>query len=169
MLVLKDYQHRALEALKDYFNACRRFDDTDTAFYETTTGWYGQGVPYNKVSQLPGLPYVCLRIPTGGGKTLVACHACGVVQRDYLGQEHSLILWLVPSNAIKDQTINALKDHRHPYRMALEAVCGPIEVMSLTEALYLQRAVLIGQTVIIVSTMQAFRVEDMIYKRMRMV
>jgi len=160
MLILKDYQDRALEALKNYFNACRRLDDADTAFYETTKAWYGQGIPYNKVPQLPGLPYVCLRIPTGGGKTLVACHACGTVQRDYLGQEHSLILWFVPSNAIKDQTINALKDHRHPYRAALESVCGPIEVMNLTEALYLQRAVLIGQTVVIVSTMQAFRVED---------
>lgn len=160
MLILKDYQHRALEALRDYFTACHRFNDVNTAFYDTVRKWYGSGVDYNPVSQFQDLPYVCLRIPTGGGKTLVSCHACGTVQREYLGQDHSLILWLVPSNPILEQTINALKDHRHPYRLALESVCGPIEVMNLSEALYLQRALLIGQTVVIVSTMQAFRVED---------
>jgi calcineurin-like phosphoesterase family protein len=27
------------------------------------------------VAELPGLPYVCLRVPTDGGKTLTACYA----------------------------------------------------------------------------------------------
>ena len=70
----------------------------------------GTGIPYREVKELPGLPYVCLRIPTGGGKTLVACHSIGIAANDLLHTDNPVVLWLVPSNAIKEQTINALKD-----------------------------------------------------------
>jgi type III restriction enzyme len=66
----------------------------------------------------------------------------------------------VPSNTILDQTADALRDARHPYRQALEMACGAVEVMTIEEALNLSRATADGQTVVIVSTIQAFRVED---------
>ena len=160
MLQLKEYQSRALEALKDYFTACKNIGNADTAFYETTGKWIGVKLPYNNVPQMSGLPYVCIRIPTGGGKTLVACYAAGITLKELLGVDRGLILWLVPSNTIKDQTLNALKNKNHPYRQALEKSIGQIEAMDVQQALYLKKAVLTGQTVIIVSTMQAFRVEE---------
>lgn len=160
MLQLKEYQQRTLDALKDYFVACRKTGNADESFYHTTLTWWGQGIPYKNVQELPGLPYICLRIPTGGGKTLVACHAAGLARRELLGSERNIILWLVPSNAIREQTINALRDRRHPYREALEAGVGPVEVLDISQALYLQASVADGQTVVIVSTMQAFRVDD---------
>ena len=160
MLLLKEYQSRALEALKDYFSACKKCGSTDTAFYETTGKWIGTKLPYNNIVQMAGLPYVCIRIPTGGGKTLVACHAVGIAQKELLGADKSVILWLVPSNTIKEQTINALKDNNHPYRQAVEKSIGQVEVMDIQQALYLKKAIFLGQNVIIVSTMQAFRVEE---------
>ena len=66
----------------------------------------------------------------------------------------------MPSNTILDQTADALRDPRHPYRRALELSCGAVEVMTIEEALRLSRATVDGQTVVIVSTIQAFRVED---------
>ena len=160
MLQLKEYQTRALEALKEYFIACKTIGNADSAFYETTRKWIGQGIPYNPVKQLQGLPYVCIRIPTGGGKTLVACHAVGITQKELTGMEFNIILWLVPSNTIKDQTIKALRNRMHHYRQAVESSLGNIEVMDIGQALYLKQSVLLGQNVIIVSTMQAFRVEE---------
>ena len=160
MLQLKRYQQRTLEALKDYFVACRKMNDADIAFYQTTQKWWGRGIPYNNIQELPGLPYVCLRIPTGGGKTLIACSAAGIAQRELLGTERNIILWLVPSNAIREQTITALRDRHHPYRQELEAGVGPVEIMDISQALYLQSSVASGQTVVIVSTMQAFRVDE---------
>lgn len=160
MLQLKEYQSRALEALKDYFIACKRIGNADTAFYETTGKWIGTKLPYQNVKQMDGLPYVCIRIPTGGGKTLVACHAVGIAQKEHLGADRSIILWLVPSNTIKDQTINALRDKNHSYRQAIEKSIGQVEVMDIQQALYLKKSVLSGQSIIIVSTMQAFRVEE---------
>lgn len=110
---------------------------------------------------LPDLPYVCLRLPTGGGKTLLASYAVGLVTREFLAVEHAVCLWLVPSNAIREQTLAALRDRAHPYRQALEqVVSGPVRVVDLSEALYLQRAVLGGETVVIVATLAALRVQD---------
>src|SRR5690606_15423605 len=68
--------------------------------------------------------------------------------------------WLVPSNAILSQTLAALKDRGHPYRQALEAAVGSVAVMDVGEALYLSRSTLDTATVVIVATIQSFRVED---------
>ena len=70
------------------------------------------------------------------------------------------MLWLTPSNAIRDQTLNALKNPNHPYRDAFESARHRIEVRTISEALYLSPHILNTKTTIIVSTMQAFRVED---------
>lgn len=160
MLIPKEYQTRTLETLRSYFAACQRFGDSDTAFYNLTKQVYGTGIPYREVQELPGLPYVCLRIPTGGGKTLVACHSISIAANDLLHNENPVVLWLVPSNAIKEQTINALKDKAHPYRMSLDETLSSVSVLSIQEALYVTRPTLATGATVIVSTMQAFRVDE---------
>ena len=165
MFVLKDYQEWALDALREYFQECSRTDDADTSFYRVTKKIFGQGIPYNPVQELPGLPYICLRIPTGGGKTIVACHSIGVAARELVQSESPVVLWLVPSNAILQQTIAALRDRNHPYRQAVETAIGGVNVLDIEAALYVKRAQLDGEATIIVTTMQAFRVEDTVGRR----
>lgn len=160
MLEPKEYQNRALHWLKRYFENCRRLG-ANTAFYETTSQIHeGDGIGYRKVKELPGLPYVCLRIPTGGGKTLVACHAVAVANRHLLQAENSLVVWLVPSDAIREQTLKALRNREHPYRQALESELGSVAIMEISEALYVTKSALDTQTVIVIATMQAFRREN---------
>ncbi len=159
MLELKDYQRRSLEVLERYLRGVvghsSQADAARQAFIIET------GRPYLPVAQLPELPYVCLRVPTGGGKTLMACHAVGIAAQAYLQRDRAVCLWLVPSNTIREQTLAALKDRQHPYRQALDAqFSGQVRAIDLTEALYIQRGVLEGETVVIVSTLQALRVED---------
>lgn len=153
-LPLKEYQERTLETLTAYYQNCLLFKNANTAFYDLTQR------PYADVKGLPGMPYVCLRLPTGGGKTFVACHAVGITAYELLKTESPLVLWLVPSNAIRDQTLNALKNPVHPYRDALESARRNVEIRTIGEALYLSPHILNTKTTIIVSTMQAFRVED---------
>ena len=153
-LPLKEYQERTLETLTAYYQNCLRLQNANTAFYDITER------PYAAVDGLPGMPYVCLRLPTGGGKTLVACHAVGITASELLKTESPIVLWLVPSNAIRDQTLNALKNRSHPYRDALESARRNVEILTIGEALYLSPHILNTKTTIIVSTMQAFRVED---------
>jgi type III restriction enzyme len=154
MLQLKGYQERCLDDLEAYFRLVNQHGAQKAFILQTNR-------TYLPVEQLPGLPYVCLRVPTGGGKTLMACHALGIATRTYRQTDRALCLWLVPSNTIRDQTLKALRDRQHPYRQAIDlAFAGQVRVMDLTEALYIQRGILEGETLIIVSTLQALRVQD---------
>ncbi len=163
MIELKPYQLRVLDSLREFFRRCARDGRPDSAFRTIIEQNGSPLVPYLPVAA-PGLdagmPYVCLRVPTGGGKTLIACHAAGSAIGDLLHGERAVVLWLVPSNTILDQTAEALRNPRHPYRHALEIACGNVEVVTIEEALRLSRAAVDGQTVVIVTTIQAFRVED---------
>jgi len=154
LIELKTYQEKALDALECYL-ADAASDDPDVAFYRATRRSY---VP---VPALPDLPYVCLRVPTGGGKTLMAAHAVGRVADAYLKHERPTVLWLVPSNAILDQTLAALRNREHSYRDALARRFGEaVSVMDIKEALYVSRADLEGTACVIVATIQSFRVEE---------
>ncbi len=153
-LPLKEYQERTLETLTEYYQNCLRLQNVNTAFYDLTER------PYAALDGLRGMPYVCLRLPTGGGKTFVACHAVSITASELLKTESPLVLWLVPSNAIRDQTLKALKEPDHPYRDAFRSSGHNVEIRTIDEALHLQPHILNTKTTIIVSTMQAFRVED---------
>ena len=153
-LPLKEYQERTLETLTAYYQNCLHLQNANTAFYDLTQR------PYAPVEGLPDMPYVCLRLPTGGGKTFVACYAVGIAASELLKTESPLVLWLTPSNAIRDQTLNALKNPNHPYRDAFKSAGYDVEIRTISEALFLQPHILNTKTTIIVSTMQAFRVED---------
>jgi type III restriction enzyme len=163
MITLKPYQTRVLESLRDFLRQCAK-DGRPEAAFQAAQLRQGrtpvQYIPVNAPGLAPGLPYVCLRVPTGGGKTLLACHAAGHALKDLLHAERGVVLWLVPSSTILEQTADALRDPRHPYRRALELSCGAVEVVTIEEALRLSRAAVEGQTVVIVSTIQAFKAED---------
>lgn len=154
MLQLRNYQERSLNVLEQYLSAVAEHE-AQRAFVLTTNR------PYQPAPSLPGLPYVCLRVPTGGGKTIMAAYAVGIAARAYLHTDRPVCLWLVPSNAIREQTLKALRDREHPYRQALDArFSGDVRIMDLAEALYVQRATLEGDTTVIVSTLQALRRDD---------
>ena len=163
MITLKDYQHRVLDSLRDFFRQCSKDGRPEGAFQAVQLRNGRTPAPYIPVSAAglaSEMPYVCLRVPTGGGKTLLACYTAGLAMREFMHADQAVVLWLVPSNTILDQTADALRDTRHPYRRALELACGTVEVVTIEEALRLSRATVEGQTVVIVSTIQSFRVED---------
>lgn len=163
MITLKPYQQRALDSLRDFFRLCSESGRPEVAFRAVQAQNGQLPMPYLPVSApglAPEMPYVCVRVPTGGGKTLMACAAGGLAMADLLHAERAVILWLVPSNTILDQTADALRNPRHPYRRQLELSCGSVEVLRIEEALQLSRATVDGHTVVIVATIQAFRAED---------
>jgi type III restriction enzyme len=164
----KQYQKTSLHWLRRYYQKCRVMQETgetfpaSTAFTSVTAEIHeGQGLPYAPVKQVPGIPYVCLRIPTGGGKTLVACEAVSLGVKELLQKDRALILWLVPSDTIRSQTLSRLQDSADPYRQSLDTNLGNIAVLDIDEATRMKRALLDSHTVIVVATMQAFRRKDM--------
>ncbi|GAA6142322.1 DEAD/DEAH box helicase family protein [Hydrogenophaga sp. 5NK40-0174] len=156
----KVYQQQVLDSVEAYFKSCHELPSPSIAFTATTERLWGRGNPYNPLSGFPAdMPYFCLRVPTGGGKTWLAAKSVQLVNTHLLRGEHSVVLWLVPSKPIREQTIKALKDRSHPYHAALREA-GPITVLDLEEAKSVTRATLDTSTTVIVATRQAFQVEE---------
>lgn len=156
----KAYQQQVLDSIEAYFRACHELPTPSIAFTATTERLWQRGMAYNPLSGFPAdMPYFCLRVPTGGGKTWLAAKSVALVNTHLLRVPHSVILWLVPSRPIREQTIKALKNPTHPYHAALREA-GPVIVMDLEEAKSVTRATLDTGTTVIVATRQAFQVED---------
>ena len=156
----KTYQSQVLESIQAYFMACHELPSASVAFTVTTDRLWGRGNPYNSLPGFPSdMPYFCLRVPTGGGKTWLAAKSAALVNAQLLRTDHSVILWLVPSNPIRLQTLKALRDRSHPYHAALRDA-GPVTVLDLDEAKSVTRATFDTSTTVIVATRQAFQVEE---------
>ena len=65
------------------------------------------------------IPHLCFKVPTGGGKTLLAAAAL-----ERLNRPTGFTLWIVPTKAIYQQTKKALWNKEHPYRQMLERASG---------------------------------------------
>ena len=150
----KDYQLQVLDSVEKYFKACHEQQNPALAFYSMT------GVAYLPLKGFADdMPYFCLRVPTGGGKTWLAATSVEFINKELLRTEHSVILWLVPSNQIKEQTLQGLANRKHPLYAAL-AAAGAMTVLSLDEAKSVTPSTLNTSTTIIVATRQAFQVEN---------
>ena len=143
---LKDYQAGALDAFGrwlDALAAAQTQSDTVIAVLQSV----GAAIPddirnypktaWQQLAQSGGLPasagayvdrtdeggrpipHVCFKVPTGGGKTLLAAAAL-----ERLHRQTGLTLWITPTNAIYEQTKAALKNREHPYRQILELASG---------------------------------------------
>ena len=70
------------------------------------------------------VPHICVKIPTAGGKTFIACNALKTIFDAFDYDKPKAVLWLVPSITILDQTIKNLKDSNHPYRQKINTHFG---------------------------------------------
>ena len=158
--IARVYQQSTLDSVRRYFENCHTLGNPSIAFTATTEQLWQRGLPYHRIEGFAAdMPYFCLRVPTGGGKTWLAAKCAALVNTHLLRTEHSVLLWLVPSKAIRDQTLKQLKDHSTPLHAAL-AEAGPVTVLDLDEAKSLARATLDTSTVVIVATVQAFNREE---------
>ncbi|MGH8223378.1 MAG: DEAD/DEAH box helicase family protein [Woeseiaceae bacterium] len=166
-LPLKDYQQKALAALDAFFVAargCTTSEQMQAAFDVARREAMGEAVPswpYRPFSTtMPEVPVACLRIPTGGGKTLMAAHAIERAARLYVGAPLPLAIWLVPSDAIRTQTLEALKTPGHPYREALldHYPADRLAVLDISECEQLRAQDFGGRAIVAVGTLQTLRV-----------
>ena len=167
---LKDYQDKTLQKLGDFLRAART-DGIAEAFaahahpdaktmlvpeYRALRDKDGVELP-----SLRSVPYVAIRIPTGGGKTLMGAHFIRCAADHWLERERPLVVWLVPSRTIKRQTLDAFKNRRHPYRLELDAAFGgQVAVLDSDDIEQLTPQELATRTCIVVATMAAARVQN---------
>lgn len=116
MFELKSYQKLALDALESFLAECSEGTPASEVFEKNclANGW-GKG---KYLDSFNGKPCVCLRVPTGGGKTVLAAAAIRRIDDAYSKTGAPVVLWLTPSDAITTQTYDALSNPEHPYRQA---------------------------------------------------
>ena len=107
---LKNYPRSAWQSLKDQNILPGISQDGDMAVPGYISRTAASGEP---------IPHVCLKVPTGGGKTLLGVAALERIKRDT-----GFVLWIVPTRAIYEQTRQAFRTREHPYRQMLEHMSG---------------------------------------------
>jgi type III restriction enzyme len=160
---LKSFQHAALDTLKIYLERARILGDPEQAFIQTLRQREPDRnlPPYRMIQGLAGVPNVCLRLPTGGGKTLLAAHTIAEAGRSYLERDYPVVLWLVPTNTIRKQTAEALKKPSHPYRAAIDdAFEGRVSVFDIGDIAQIRPQDLTERVSVIVSTIQSLRITN---------
>lgn len=167
---LKHYQVTVLDRYEAFLRAWRAHAEADPgacqasrlAFEACTQANFGFRIPYHAPAALAAddVPVVCLRVPTGGGKTLIGGHAIARVKRTLLSAEHSLTVWLVPTDAIRTQTLRVLRTPGELLHDELRTLFGEVAVLDMDEALAVPPSVLDGHDTVIVATMQAFKQAD---------
>lgn len=133
---LKQYQKKSLEQIKRYLegltdlrdkNEARKKQDPDLAIDFPMKAWerVKESVYHSKRNGLgEELPNFYLKIPTGGGKTVLACHCIDLINRIYLKKQTGIVLWIVPTTQIYRQTLESLRNREHPYRQVLDVSSG---------------------------------------------
>lgn len=162
MLELKTYQKNALAALEHFLKRVRVVGiETAWREYAPAVTPSGKQLPYQNGAFGDDIPCVCLRLPTGGGKTLLAAHAVARIGKTYCDTDAPVVLWLTPSDTIRTQTVAALNTAGHPYRQALERdLPQPARVLELDQLATVNPYEIGRQTIVLVATIQAFRVQD---------
>ena len=160
-LELKEYQKRALEALETFVQQAADIGSASAAWAHAMQRPGGTpGLPY-RGDELGEVPTVCLRIPTGGGKTLMAAHAIARIARAQGRHAHPVALWLVPSDMIREQTLRALATPGHPFRRPLEQAYGQaLEVCALDALHQLPPGDFGRKAVVVVATIQSLRITN---------
>ncbi len=94
------------------------------------------GLPYYHYNLHGGVPDVCFKVPTGGGKTFIAASSIKAIYDAMPTVTAKAVVWLVPSDAILTQTYAALSNPHHPYRQKIDVdFSGAVEVYSKAQLL----------------------------------
>jgi len=125
---LKSYQNKVIKDLELFLEYVQEHKKTDKAFnkfWEDRIGSYnplnGEGMqPYKNT--IPNAAHVCIKVPTAGGKTFIACNALHSIFSAYSTEIPKVVVWLVPWSNLLDQTVNNLSNPDHPYRQKLDSL-----------------------------------------------
>ena len=136
---LKSYQKEVLADLARYLELVVERQSPAKAyraFWNEKNVMVGPDVMPAYVDTLSGVPHVCAKVPTGGGKTYIAASAVRTIFDAMPQRRARAVVWLVPSDAILTQTRNALQNPGHPYRQRLDVdFGGAVQVYSKEQAL----------------------------------
>jgi len=128
---LKPYQQQVINDLSLFLEYIQETKDVKDAFHNFWSlhprtplqPFPGTAIePYK--NNVPRVPHICVKVPTAGGKTFIACNAIKTIFDAFDYDRPKAVVWLVPSITILEQTIKNLKDPSHPYRQKINSHFG---------------------------------------------
>jgi len=126
--MLKDYQKRVIGDIEYFFGFLDLHRSAGVPDYVSLG--FAANVKYRQYPDRPVTgagkmyPRVCIKIPTGGGKTLVAVETIRAYQNILAKQKTGLVVWITHREQIYRQTIENLQNKSHPYRQFLDQASG---------------------------------------------
>ena len=169
---LKRFQRSVLKDLSSYLDEYRTCDNAAHAYNAyLENGRLGASLERQSYHDtLGGVPRVCIKVPTGGGKTFIAASALSVIRngldKEMLPDQEEekrpeVVVWLVPSKEILAQTLRRLQDPGDPLRRTINQDFGHrVEVLSKEDGLYgrgFNLASLAGRLTIFVLSYDSFK------------
>ena len=135
---LKHYQKEVLKEVGRFARTYAMTGDTKAA-YDRFMGdiglTLGQGGVERYRDDLGGAPKVCVKVPTGGGKTFIGASAVRVLT-EALPSRTNVVVWLVPRREILSQTLRNFRNPGHFLRTALDRdFGGRVEVLDKEDGL----------------------------------
>lgn len=126
--MLKDYQKRVVRDIEEFFECLDTSKNGNIADYVSAAfsvhPMYRQ-YPDRPITGAGKLyPRVCIKMPTGGGKTLVAVETIRAYQNIFAKKKTGLVVWITHRDQIYRQTIENLQNKSHPYRQLLDQASG---------------------------------------------
>jgi type III restriction enzyme len=157
---LKRYQANTIEVVESFLGLIKKMKPRH-AFNEITEEKYNH-------EWFNDTPFICIRIPTGGGKTLVGCKAVERIMSVALQHklDTGIVMWFVPSDSIKTQTLRKFKDPKDlHYQMLKDSFGSKFRIFSNEEALTITSEDVRNNLCIIVASLDAFRKDTAIQKK----
>lgn len=157
MFTLKNYQVQTIDAVRRFMAECNDGRAPSEVFADFARSLGVTKAKYH--DPFDGIPCVCVKVPTGGGKTVIAAASIEAIDTAYTQTGHPFVLWLTPSDAITQQTVRALKDPDHPYCQAVSKTFPGVQVLSIEDAETLPQCDF-SKAIILVSTIQTFNIAN---------
>jgi len=134
-MYLKEYQIQVVKDITNFFESAKKIKeeidrvsialpDNQRHLLNWVQATFGSlKIDYKDTSK-NGLdnfyPRIVMKVPTAGGKTLLAVEAINKYQNIYAKKRTGLIVWIVPSDSIYKQTVQNLKDKSHHLRQFVD-------------------------------------------------
>lgn len=164
---LKNFQKQVIKDLNRY---CELLNSTNSVVKAYNDFWLEKGVRvgFDELATykntIVNTPHVCFKVPTGGGKTFLACSSLKTIFANLPSKKAKVVVWLVPSEAILTQTLKNLSNPSHPYRQKIEAdFNGRVQVYSKQQVLDGQQfnpTTVNEQLSIVVMSFDSFRIRN---------
>src|SRR3989338_7057090 len=132
---LKEYQQGVVADLQALYNdldgARQAFEVTPSL--QSLFSYLSLAFSNPKYAQFPDRPMtgagklyprVCIKMPTGGGKTLIAIETIRAFQNLFAKRKTGLVVWITHRDQIYRQTIENLQNKSHVYRQLLDQTSG---------------------------------------------